>query len=591
MSATIHPENLTDNLKKRIFRRLMGYIKPYKMAFICSVLAMVGYAAVDTFFFSQIETLIDDGLTEQNSKILIYGAIFVPLVFIARGTFNFVSTYLLNWVGFRVVTTLRQELFDHMMKLPVSFHDRHSTGDLLSKITYTTQQVAEASSRAILILIREGAFVIGLLSLMFYISWQLSLVFLVVGPLIAKVVAVVSKRFRQVSRRIQTAMGNVTTTAEQMLNGHKVVVMYEGQKRESKRFRDINNVTRNQNMKLITAQTVSTSIIQLIASFSLSMVLVLASYPEMLEQLSAGAFTTLLTSMIMLLRPLKQLTTVNSDFQRGIAAAQSIFEVLDERAEPNAGTHEVGRARGAIRFDDVLFTYDEAESPALDHVSFSVEPGKTLALVGRSGSGKSTISNLLTRFYAPQGGHIYLDDVDIYDYKLKCLRRQFALVSQHVTLFNDTIANNIAYGARGEISAERIREVAEQAFITEFTDNLPLGLNTMVGENGVMLSGGQRQRIAIARALLRDAPILILDEATSALDTESERHIQKALSRLQQNRTSIVIAHRLSTIESADEILVMEEGRVVERGSHQQLLEQQGAYYQLYSLQFSGGDN
>lgn len=591
MSATIHPENLTDNLKKRIFRRLMGYIKPYKMAFICSVLAMVGYAAVDTFFFSQIETLIDEGLTEQNSQILLYGAIFVPLVFVARGTFNFVSTYLLNWVGFRVVTTLRQELFDHMMKLPVSFHDRHSTGDLLSKITYTTQQVAEASSRAILILIREGAFVIGLLSLMFYISWQLSLVFLVVGPLIAKVVAVVSKRFRQVSRRIQTAMGNVTTTAEQMLNGHKVVVMYEGQKRESKRFRDINNVTRNQNMKLITAQTVSTSVIQLIASFSLSMVLVLASYPEMLEQLSAGAFTTLLTSMIMLLRPLKQLTTVNSDFQRGIAAAQSIFEVLDEQAEPNAGSHVVERARGAIRFDEVLFTYDEAESPALDHVSFSVEPGKTLALVGRSGSGKSTISNLLTRFYAPQGGHIYLDDVDIYDYKLKCLRRQFALVSQHVTLFNDTIANNIAYGAHGDISAERIREVAEQAFITEFTDNLPHGLNTMVGENGVMLSGGQRQRIAIARALLRDAPILILDEATSALDTESERHIQKALSRLQQNRTSIVIAHRLSTIENADEILVMEEGRVVERGSHQQLLEQQGAYHQLYSLQFSGGDN
>lgn len=590
MSAENILENMTEALKKRTFRRLLSYIKPYRTAFIFSVIAMIGYAAVDTFFFSQIETLIDEGLTEQDSTILIYGAIFVPLVFIARGTFNFISTYLLNWVGFRVITTLRQQLFDHMMKLPVSFHDRHSTGDLLSKITYTTQQVAEASSRAILVLIREGAFVVGLLGLMFYISWQLSLVFLVVGPLIAKVVSVVSKRFRQVSRRIQTAMGNVTTTAEQMLNGHKVVVMYEGQKRESKRFQDINNVTRNQNMKLINAQTVSTSVIQLIASFSLSMVLVLASYPEMLEQLSAGAFTTLLTSMIMLLRPLKQLTTVNSDFQRGIAAAQSIFEVLDEKAEPNKGTYLVERAHGHIRFEDVTFTYDEAESPALDKVSFDVKPGKTLALVGRSGSGKSTISNLLTRFYAPQSGKIYLDDVDIYDYKLKCLRRQFALVSQHVTLFNDTIANNIAYGARGEVSAERIREVAEQAFITEFTDNLPLGLNTMVGENGVMLSGGQRQRIAIARALLRDAPILILDEATSALDTESERHIQKALSRLQQNRTSIVIAHRLSTIENADEILVMEEGKVLERGNHQTLLDKQGAYYQLYSLQFSGGE-
>lgn len=590
MNAEILSENLTEAQKKRTFRRLLGYIKPYRTAFIFSIFAMIGYAAVDTFFFSQIETLIDEGLTQQNSQILVYGAIFVPLVFIARGTFNFVSTYLLNWVGFRVITTLRQQLFDHMMKLPVSFHDRHSTGDLLSKITYTTQQVAEASSRAILVLIREGAFVIGLLGLMFYISWQLSLVFLVVGPLIAKIVSVVSKRFRQVSRRIQTAMGNVTTTAEQMLNGHKVVVMYEGQERESQRFRDINDVTRNQNMKLINAQTVSTSLIQLIASFSLSMVLILASYPEMLEKLSAGAFTTLLTSMIMLLRPLKQLTTVNSDFQRGIAAAQSIFEVLDEAAEPNQGKHEVDRVKGHIRFENVTFTYAEAETPALDQVSFDVQPGRVLALVGRSGSGKSTISNLLTRFYAPQGGQIYLDDVDIYDYRLKCLRRQFALVSQHVTLFNDTIANNITYGARGEISPERIREVAEQAFITEFTDSLPLGLDTMVGENGVMLSGGQRQRIAIARALLRDAPILILDEATSALDSESERHIQKALSRLQKNRTSIVIAHRLSTIENADEILVMEDGKVLERGDHETLLAKQGAYCQLYRLQFGGAE-
>jgi len=583
-------ETIPDAVKQRTFKRLLAYIKPYRAAFALSIFGMLGYAAVDTFFFSQIETLIDDGLTEHNPKILLYGAIFVPLVFIGRGLFNFISTYFLNWVGFRVVTTMRQQLFDHMVKLPVSFHDNHSTGELLSKITYTSQQVAEASSRAVLVLIREGAFVIGLLSLMFYHSWQLSLVFLVVGPLIAKVVSVVSKRFRQVSRRIQTAMGNVTTTAEQMLNGHKVVVMYEGQKRESKRFSDINNVTRNQNMKLVTSQSLSTSVIQLIASFSLSMVLVLASFPEMLTELSAGAFTTLLTSMIMLLRPLKQLTTVNSDFQRGIAAAQSIFEVLDERPEQDTGKLVIERAQGNIRFDDVQFAYGDSDAPALDHVSFEVTAGKTLALVGRSGSGKSTISNLLTRFYTPQGGRILLDGVDIYDYKLKCLRRQFALVSQHVTLFNDTIANNIAYGARSEVTPERIREVAEQAFITEFTDNLPLGLDTMVGENGVMLSGGQRQPIAIARALLRDAPILILDEATSALDTESERHIQKALSRLQQIRTSIVIAHRLSTIENADEILVMEDGKVLERGSHAELIERQGAYYQLHSLQFNGGE-
>lgn len=577
-----------ETVKQKTLRRLLGYIKPYRAAFLFSIFGMLGFAAVDTFFISQIKTLIDSGFTGSDPSILMYGALFVPLIFILRGLFNFISTYFLNWVGFRVVTTLRQELFDQMMHLPVAYHDRHSTGELLSRITYTTQQVADASSRAILVLVKEGAFVAGLLGLMFYHSWQLSLVFLIVGPLIAKIVSVVSKRFRKVSTRLQDAMGDVTTTAEQMLNGHKVVVMYEGQKRESKRFDTVNNVTRNQNMKLITAQSLSTSVIQLIASFSLSMVLLLASFPDMLEELSAGAFTALLTSMIMLLRPLKQLTTVNSDFQRGIAAGQAIFKILDEVPEKDTGTKQIERAEGDIRFDHVSFTYDETETPALADVSFHVAPGKTLALVGRSGSGKSTISNLLSRFYTPQDGTIELDGTDIYDYQLKALRRQFALVSQHVTLFNDTIANNIAYGAHGEVSPERIREVAESAYVTEFTDNMPQGLETMVGENGVMLSGGQRQRIAIARALLRDAPILILDEATSALDTESERHIQSALKTLQQDRTSIVIAHRLSTIENADEILVLEDGAVIERGNHQQLLEHKGAYYQLYSLQFGG---
>ncbi|RUO65161.1 ATP-binding cassette, subfamily B, MsbA [Pseudidiomarina planktonica] len=574
--------------RKQTLRRLMKYIKPYRGAFILSIIGMIGYAAVDSFFLSQIQTLIDDGLTDQNSRILMIGALFVPVIFIVRGIFNFVSSYFLSWVGFKVVTRLRQQLFEHMMQLPVSFHDQHSTGDLISKITYTTQQIAEASSRAILILIREGAFVIGLLTIMFYHSWQLSLVFLIVGPLVAKVVAVVSKRFRQVSNRIQTAMGNVTTTAEQMLNGHKVVVMYEGQEREADSFKEVNNVTRNQNMKLVIARTLSTSVIQFIASLSLAMVLFILSFPDMLEELSGGAFAALLAAMMMLLRPLKQLTNVNSDFQRGIAAAQSVFEVLDERPEIDQGEHRIGRAKGRIEFENVSFTYNETDAPALHEVSFSVEPGKILALVGRSGSGKSTISNLLTRFYDVECGKILLDGVDIKDYELKCLRRQLAVVSQHVTLFNESIANNIAYGAMGSVTPEQIKAAAEQAYVTEFTDDLPNGLDTTVGENGVMLSGGQRQRIAIARALLRDAPILILDEATSALDTESERHIQNALSALQRDRTSIVIAHRLSTIENADEILVLEDGSILERGSHQELLESEGAYYQLYNLQFSG---
>ncbi|WP_417434617.1 lipid A export permease/ATP-binding protein MsbA [Idiomarina abyssalis] len=575
--------------KKTAFKRLLGYIKPYKAAFTLAIICMIGYSAIDTLFLSQIETLIDDGLTEQDSKILLYGALFVPFIFILRGLLNVASSYFLHWVGFKVVTKMRQQLFDHMMKLPVSFHDQHSTGDLISKITYDTQQVAEASSRALLVLIKEGAFVIGLLGLMFYQSWQLSLVFLVVGPLIAKVVGVVSKRFRKVSSRIQTAMGNVTTTAEQMINGHKVVVMHQGQKGESARFSEINNITRNQNMKLVNTRAISTSVIQFIASLSLSMVLVIASFPEMLGELSAGAFTTLLTAMIMLLRPLKQLTNVNSDFQRGIAAATSVFDILDEPIEIDKGSRVIDRAAGDIVFEDVTFAYQKDDEPALQQINFSVKQGKTLALVGRSGSGKSTISNLLTRFYDVEQGRILLDGYNINDYKLKCLRRQFALVSQNVTLFNDTIANNIAYGAAKELSREQITKAAEQAYVTEFTDNMPKGLDTMVGENGVMLSGGQRQRIAIARALLQDAPILILDEATSALDTESERHIQDALGTLRQNRTAIVIAHRLSTIENADEIIVMDNGEIVERGTHQQLLDHEGAYYQLHNLQFSGG--
>lgn len=575
-------------VQKSNFRRLVTYLKPYRLAFFVAIIGMLGYAAVDTFFFYHIETLIDDGLGASNPMILIYGAIFVPLIFILRGFFNFISTYFLSYVGFHIVTTMRQELFEHLMRLPVSFHDKVSTGDLISKITYDTQQLAEANSRAILTMIREGAFVVGLLGLMIYHSWQLSLVFLLIGPVIAKIVALVSRKFRDISTKIQTAMGNVTTSSEQMINGHQVVVMFEGQKHEAERFGKVNNQTRQQNMKLVNIRTISTSVIQFIASLSLAAVLLIASFPTMLAELSPGAFTTLLTCMIMLLRPLKQLTNVNADFQRGLAAAGSIFSVLDEKQEQDTGTHEAGRVHGDISFEQVTFSYNKKKARVLDEVSFTIPRGKTLALVGRSGSGKSTISALLTRFYEHESGIITLDGMDIRDYTLTSLRRQFAVVSQSVSLFNDTIANNIAYGANRQVNREDIERALKLAYADEFVAALPEGLETIVGENGVMLSGGQRQRIAIARALLRDAPILILDEATSALDTESERHIQKALDNLQQNRTSLVIAHRLSTIEAADEIIVMDQGKIAERGTHEDLLAQGGAYAQLYQMQFSG---
>lgn len=569
-----------------IYPRFLGYLKEFKAAFALAILGMVGYASLDAAVFSQLKPLIDKSLVGGDREFLRLAALMIVPIFVLRGIFNFMGTYMLSWIGNKVVMKMRQQLFEHFMFLPVSFHDQHSSGSLISKVIYDTEQVSNAAGKALLTLVREGAFVIGLLAVMFYYSWQLSLIFLLIGPLVAGIVAVVSKRFRQVSNNIQKAMGNLTASVEQMLKGHKVVMMFGGQQQESQRFAKRNNDNRQQNMKLVVARILSVSSIQIIASIALAVVLYIASMPEMLEQLTAGIFTTVVFCMIMLLKPLKQLTTVNSEFQRGMAACLSIFEVLDQAVEPDAGQHKLQKSKGQITFDKVDFYYPGKDTPALTDINFELEAGKTLALVGRSGSGKSTISSLLTRFYQVEKGSVTLDGIELHDIPLADLRRQFALVSQHVTLFNDTIANNIAYACEDQVSMEQILQAAKAAHVLEFAEQLPDGLNTIVGENGLMLSGGQRQRIAIARAILRDAPVLILDEATSALDTESERLIQQALEQLQQERTSIVVAHRLSTIENADQILVIEQGRILERGNHQQLLEKDGAYSQLYKLQF-----
>ncbi|MCH8538531.1 MAG: lipid A export permease/ATP-binding protein MsbA [Alkalimonas sp.] len=568
-------------------RRLLGYLKPYKIGFVCALLGMVGYALVDVGFISQLQPFIDDGIEGKNAEFLKYAPFFIVLMFVFRGVSHFVATYCLSWVGANIVKDLRQELFEHLMRLPVSFHDQNSTGDLISKVTYSTEQLKQATSKALIVLIREGAFVLGLLALMFWHSWQLSLIFLVIAPLIAVIVGFVSKRFRKISNNIQTAMGLVTTCSEQMLNGHKVILSFGGQKVEKKRFAEVNNMNRQQDVKLESAKAMSTGVVQLIASFALAFVIYLASQPAMLDSLTAGKFTVIVSSMVMLLRPLKQLTTVNGDFQRGMAAAKSIFEILDKQPEQDTGSRELQRISGHIRFDHVDFSYPGHEDKqVLKDISFEVQPGQTVALVGRSGSGKTTISSLLPRFYDIEKGRILLDDSSIKNFTLASLRQQMAIVSQHVTLFNDTIANNIMYGLEQPVSDEHLHDVAEKAHVLEFASQMKDGLNTMIGENGVSLSGGQRQRIAIARALLRQTPILILDEATSALDTESERKIQGALDALLQGRTNIVIAHRLSTIENADQILVMEQGQIIERGDHASLLAQDGAYAQLYKMQF-----
>jgi len=457
---------------------------------------------------------------------------------------------------------------------------------LLSRITYDSEQVASATSSALVSLVREGASILGLMILMFWSSWQLSAILLVIAPVVAFSIRVVSKRFRRISSNMQDAMGSVTSSAEQMLKGHKVVLSYGGQDVEKARFDKVSNRMRQQTMKLVSAQAIANPVIQLIASMALVVVLVLANTEAIRSELTAGTFAVVFGAMFGLMRPLKSLTNVTSQFQRGMAACHSLFNLMELDTEKDTGEHEADRVKGDIQVDNVVFTYPSKEAPALRNVSFELPAGQTLALVGRSGSGKSTIANLLTRFYDIDSGTITLDGVPIDEYKLANLRQHVAVVSQNVHLFNDTVANNIAYAAEDQFTREQIIEAAKLAYADDFIRELDEGYDTIIGENGVSLSGGQRQRIAIARALLRNAPVLILDEATSALDTESERAIQAALDELQKNRTVLVIAHRLSTIEDADQILVVDEGEIVERGNHQALLEQDGAYAQLHRIQF-----
>lgn len=588
-----------------VFKRLLAYLKPMKGMFLLSVAGLIVYGLVDAAFISFIGPFIDKGFSSStpaisngialptnqgfhaDNQVLLMAPIVVILMFSLRGFANFVSTYGISYMSARLIMDMRQQVFQHYLSLPVSYMDKENTGNLISKVTFDTEQIARASGSALISIVRDGVTVIGMLGLMFYNSWKLSLCILVIGPIMGLVMTIVSRRFRKVSKQIQTAMGDVSAATEQMIKGHKNVLAFGGQETETARFAKINDRNRHQNMKLAIAQAISQPLIMVIGSFALAFVLYAASLESTKADLTAGTFATILGAMMAMLQPIKNLTRVNAEFQRGIAACTTVFELLDTLPESDTGTYTVKRAKGNLRFDNVSFSYEGQERRALDKIDFEVSQGQTLALVGRSGSGKSTIASLVTRFYTGlASGDILLDDVSIYDYSLKSLRSQVALVSQQVTLFNDTIANNIAYAYPGEVTREQIIQAATLAHAMEFIEQLPDGLDTQVGENGVLLSGGQRQRIAIARAMLRDAPVLILDEATSALDTESEKAIQQGLDNLRQNRTSVVIAHRLSTIESADQILVVDQGRIVERGTHKSLLELGGMYAKLYQMQF-----
>ncbi|EGQ8039693.1 lipid A ABC transporter ATP-binding protein/permease MsbA [Vibrio alginolyticus] len=576
----------TDETTWQTFKRLWQFIRLYKSGLVVAVIALVINAISDTYMISLLKPLLDEGFGNAESDFLRTLPLIIFAMMFIRGISGFVSTYCLSWVSGNVVMQVRRMVFNHFMHMPVSYFDKEKTGNLLSRITYDSEQVSAATSQALVSIVREGASIIGLLVLMFYNSWQLSLVLFAVAPVVAWGIGVVSKRFRKISKNMQTMMGNVTASAEQMLKGHKVVLSYGGQDIERKRFEKVSNQMRQQSMKLVTAQAAANPIIQMIASLAIVAVLYLASIDSIKEQLTPGTFTVVFSAMFGLMRPLKALTNVTSQFQRGMAASQTLFALIDLEPEKNEGKLTVERANGDVSVKNVSFTYTGAEKPALENVSFDIPRGKTVALVGRSGSGKSTIANLFNRFYDVDSGSITLDGHDIRDYELKNLRQQFALVSQNVHLFNDTIANNIAYATDGQYERSDIEKAATLAHAMEFIGKMDDGLDTMIGENGASLSGGQRQRVAIARALLRDAPVLILDEATSALDTESERAIQAALDELQKDKTVLVIAHRLSTIEKADEILVVDDGAIIERGNHAELIDKNGAYAQLHRIQF-----
>ncbi|WP_100913425.1 lipid A export permease/ATP-binding protein MsbA [Pseudoalteromonas spongiae] len=567
------------------YKRLLTYVKPHKLAATFAIIGMLGYAAMDGLFVYLMDPFIEQGLTAKNQEVMKWAPVVVILLVLFRGVFNFVSSYCLANVGSHVVMAIRKELFAKLLHLPVSFHDQHSTGELISKITFDAEQVQTAITKALITIVREGAFVIFLVINMLIASWQLSLLFILVVPIVAGIVSIVSKRFRVIAKRIQDAMGGVTRASEQMVKGHKVIHSFGGQEIEQQRFADVNNRNRQQRVKMDATKALSVASIQIIAASAIAMVLAAIGF-KLVEPISTGAFVSLLTAMMMMLRPLKQLSNVNVELQRGIAAAKSIFDILDLENEKDTGSKTLEKCQGHITIESLSFAYPNTERNILNELTMDIKPGQSVALVGRSGSGKSTLSNLLPRFYDTYtNGDIKLDGLSVNTFDLTWLREQFAIVSQQVVLFNDTIENNITYGFKGDITPEKLQTIVEQSHVWEFVKDLPEGLQTIVGEDGVMLSGGQRQRIAIARALLKNAPILILDEATSALDTESEKLIQHALNDLMKGRTSIVIAHRLSTIENSDVIYVLDKGQIIESGSHAELIEKQGAYLALQKMQ------
>jgi ATP-binding cassette, subfamily B, bacterial MsbA len=571
----------------RLYRRLMAYVWPYKWVFLASILGMAVVSATEAGFAWIMKPLIDGGFVKNDASSIRYVPFLIIGIFVARGLFGFLASYATNWVGRQVIFQIRSQMFTRLVHLPSRFFDAHSSGILISKLIYDVEQVMNAATKAFTSMIKDSLSLVFLLGWMLYLNWQLTLLFMLLAPVIALTVRAISQRFRKTSRLIQQSMGEITHVVQEAIEGQRVVKIFCAQDAETRAFNQVNARNLKQAMRKATAAAINVPVIELLAAIGIAVAIYFAMQQSSAGRLTAGEFTSYITAMALMLPAIKRLSMVNEVIQTGMAAAQSVFGLIDETPEADPGTQEIPRATGRIEYRQVGFRYPVSNAPVLDDVSFCIEPGEILALVGASGSGKTTAANLLPRFYMADAGEILLDGININTLKLNNLRSHIALVSQETMLFDDSIRNNIAYGKEGPIDDARIVEAARAAHVLDFAQQQPDGLDTMVGERGVRLSGGQRQRIAIARALYKNAPILILDEATSALDTESERLVQEAMRELMRNRTTLVIAHRLSTIENANRILVLTQGRVVETGTHAELLARNGTYARLYRLQFS----
>ena len=570
----------------QVYKRLLGYAWRYSTTFMLAIVGMAVVASTEAGFAWIMKPMLDGTFVNKDPEVIHWLPFGLLGIFIVRGIGGFVSTYGMEHVGRNIIRDMRKQMFTSLMRLPTAFYDQISSAQLTSKLIYDVERVAQAATNAVTIVVRDTFTIIGLLGLLFYTSWKLAVVFLLLGPVITLLVVAVSKRFRRISQRIQSSMGNVTQLSQQITEGHRVVKIFGGENCEDRQFAKANEYNRRQNMKLAATRAISVPVSQFLGACGLAVILFVATSPEMLQALTVGTFMSFVAASMMLLAPMKRLTMVQSTVQQGIAAAQSVFLLLDEESEKDTGTRTIEKAQGKLEFRNVSFAYASSEHAVLSDINFTAQAGEVVAIVGRSGSGKSTLVSLLPRFYDVVEGEILLDDLPLKELKLENLREQISLVSQDIVLFNDTVVNNIAYGSLSEHSEEEIIAAAKAAHALEFIEAMPNGFQTMVGDKGVLLSGGQRQRIAIARALLKDSPIIILDEATSALDTESERYIQDALGALMKSRTTLVIAHRLSTVENADKILVMRDGRIVESGSHAELLAAGKDYASLYQMQF-----